>query len=59
MCNRTPIFIKSALAFVAEMLCKDGFEGTQAMDGLNVPHDPHHDDRRSLNDGHRLHFLSL
>lgn len=41
------------------MLCEDGFEGTQATDGLNVSHDTHHNDRRSLNDGDRLYFLSF
>lgn len=41
------------------MLCKDGFEGTQATDGLNVSHDSHHNDRRSVNDGNRRYFLSL
>uniref|UniRef100_A0A8C9Z575 Uncharacterized protein n=1 Tax=Sander lucioperca TaxID=283035 RepID=A0A8C9Z575_SANLU len=38
---------------------KDGFEGTQATDSLNVSHYPHHNDWRSVNDGNRLYFLSL
>lgn len=59
MCNHTPVFIKSALALVADMLSKDGFEGTQATYGCNVSHYPHHNDWRSLNDGYRLHLLSL
>lgn len=59
MYNHTPVFIKSALALVTEMLCKDGFERTQATDGVNVSHDPHHNDRRGVNDGDRLYFLSL
>lgn len=59
MYNHTPVFIKSALALITEMLSKDGFEGTQATDSLNVSHDPHHNDRRSFNDGNCLYFLSL
>lgn len=54
-----PVFIKSALALVAEMLRKDGFERAQATDGLDVSHDPNYNDRRSFDDGDRLHFLSL
>lgn len=55
----TPVFVKSALALIAEMLGKDGFERTQAVDGLDVSHNPDYDDWRSFDDGHRLHFLSL
>lgn len=55
----TPVFVKSALALIAEMLSKDGFERTQAVDGLDVSHNPDYDDWRSFDDGHRLHFLSL
>uniref|UniRef100_A0A8C4GPN4 Uncharacterized protein n=1 Tax=Dicentrarchus labrax TaxID=13489 RepID=A0A8C4GPN4_DICLA len=57
--NKNPdFFIKSASALVTEMFCKDGFEGTQATDGLNVSHNPHHNDRRSVNNGNCLYLLS-
>lgn len=59
MGSHTPVLIKSALALVTEMLCEDGFEGTQATDGLNISHDTHHNNRRSLNDGDRLYLLSF
>lgn len=55
----TPVSIKSALALVAQVLGKECFEGTQAVDGLDVPHHPDHDDRRRFNDGDCLHFLSF
>lgn len=55
----TPVSIKSALALVAQVLRKDGFEGTQAVDGLDVPHHPDHDDRWGFNDGDRLYFFSF
>lgn len=55
----TPVSIKSALALVAQVLREDGFEGTQAVDGPDVPHQPNHDDRRGFNDGDRLYFFSL
>lgn len=54
-----PVFIKSALALVTQVLRKDGFEGTQAVDGPDVPHQPDHDDRRGFNDGDRLYFFSF
>lgn len=55
----TPVSIKSALALIAQVLRKDSFEGTQAVDGLDVPHNPDHDDRRGFNDGDRLYFFSF
>lgn len=55
----TPISIKSALALVAQVLRKYGFEGTQALDGLDVAHHPDHDDRRGFNDGDCLYFFSF
>lgn len=55
----TPVFIKSALALVAQVLRKYGFEGTQALDGLDVAHHPDHDDRRGFNDGDCLYFFSF
>lgn len=55
----TPVLVKSTLALITEMLCKDGFQGTQATDSANVSHDPYHDDRWSFNDGDRLNFFSL
>uniref|UniRef100_A0A3P8WG74 Uncharacterized protein n=1 Tax=Cynoglossus semilaevis TaxID=244447 RepID=A0A3P8WG74_CYNSE len=42
-----PVFVESALALV-----------TEATDGLNVSHHPHHHDRRSVNDGNSLHLLT-
>lgn len=55
----SPVFIKSALALVTQMLCEDGLEGTQTTDGLDVTHNAHNNNWRSFNDGDRLHFLSL
>lgn len=55
----SPVSVKSALALVTQVLCKDGFEGTEAVHGLDVPHHPHHDDRRGFNNGDRLHFFSF
>uniref|UniRef100_A0A667ZE75 Uncharacterized protein n=1 Tax=Myripristis murdjan TaxID=586833 RepID=A0A667ZE75_9TELE len=51
------VFVESTLALVTEMLGKDGLEGAQATDGVNVSHDPHHNDRRRVNDSDRLHLL--
>uniref|UniRef100_A0A3Q1CTU1 Uncharacterized protein n=1 Tax=Amphiprion ocellaris TaxID=80972 RepID=A0A3Q1CTU1_AMPOC len=55
----SPVFVKSALALVTEMLGKDGFQGTQTADGFNVSHNPHHDDRWSFDDGNRLNLFPL
>uniref|UniRef100_A0A3P8SR60 Uncharacterized protein n=1 Tax=Amphiprion percula TaxID=161767 RepID=A0A3P8SR60_AMPPE len=55
----SPVFVKSALALVTEMLGKDGFQGTQTTDGFNVSHNPHHDDRWSFDDGNRLNLFPL
>lgn len=55
----TPVFIKSALALITEMLRKDGFERAKAMDRLDVSHNPDYNDRRGFDDGDRFHFLSL
>lgn len=57
--TRVPVFIKSALALVTQVLSKDGFQGAQTTDRFDVSHNTHHNDRRSLNDGHRLNFFSL
>uniref|UniRef100_H2STL5 Uncharacterized protein n=1 Tax=Takifugu rubripes TaxID=31033 RepID=H2STL5_TAKRU len=54
----TPVSIKSAFALVAQVLCKDAFEGTQAVDRLDVPHHPDHDDRRGFNNGDCFYLLS-
>lgn len=55
----TPVSIKSAFALVAQVLCKDAFEGAQAVDRLDVPHHPDHDDRRGFNNGDRFYLLSF
>uniref|UniRef100_A0A3Q1GRK7 Uncharacterized protein n=1 Tax=Acanthochromis polyacanthus TaxID=80966 RepID=A0A3Q1GRK7_9TELE len=55
----SPVSVKSALALVTEMLGEDGFQGTQTADGFNISHNPHHDDRWSLNDGNSLNLLPL
>lgn len=55
----TPVSIKSAFALVAQVLCKDAFEGTQAVDRLDVPHHPDHDDRRGFNNGDRFYLFSF
>lgn len=57
--TRIPVFIKSALALVTQVLSKDGFQGAQTTDRFDVSHNTHHNDRRSLDDGHRLNFFSL
>lgn len=54
-----PVFIKSALALIAEVLCKDGFERAKAVDGLDVSHNPDDNDRWSFNDGDCLNFFPL
>lgn len=57
--DHTPVFVESALALVTEMLGKDGLEGAQATDGVDVSHNPHHNERRRVNDSDRLHLLPL
>lgn len=55
----TPVSIKSAFALVAQVLGEDAFEGAQAVDRLDVPHHPDHDDRRGLDNGDRFDLLSF
>lgn len=54
-----PVSIKSTFALVTQVLGKDAFEGTQAVDGPDVPHHTDHDDRRGFNNGDRLYFFSF
>uniref|UniRef100_A0A8C6TI58 Uncharacterized protein n=1 Tax=Neogobius melanostomus TaxID=47308 RepID=A0A8C6TI58_9GOBI len=49
--SQTYFFIKSALALITEMFCKDGLQGTQATHSADVSHNSNHNDRRSFNNG--------
>uniref|UniRef100_A0A673XLL3 Uncharacterized protein n=1 Tax=Salmo trutta TaxID=8032 RepID=A0A673XLL3_SALTR len=49
---------ESALALVTEVLGEDGLEGPQATDCVDVPNNPHHHHRRSLDDSDSLHRLT-
>uniref|UniRef100_A0A8C9SIT7 Uncharacterized protein n=1 Tax=Scleropages formosus TaxID=113540 RepID=A0A8C9SIT7_SCLFO len=52
--KQQPLSVEATLALVADVLSKDGLEGTQAMDSLHIAHHPNNYHRGSLNDGHRL-----
>lgn len=54
-----PVLIKAPFALIADMLSKDGFEGTEAPGGFHVAHDAHDHHGRSLHNGHRLHNFLL
>lgn len=54
-----PAFVESALALVTEVLGEDGLEGPQATDCVDVPNNPHHHHRRSLDDSDSLHRLTF
>uniref|UniRef100_A0A674DP59 Uncharacterized protein n=1 Tax=Salmo trutta TaxID=8032 RepID=A0A674DP59_SALTR len=49
---------ESALALVTEVLGEDGLKGPQATDCVDVPNNPHHHHRRSLDDSDSLHRLT-
>lgn len=57
--TNAPVFVESASALVAHVLGEDGLEVAQAPDGVDVTHQSHHHHGWSLNDGHRLHNLTL
>lgn len=50
-----PVLIEAPFALIADMLRKDGLEGTEASRGFHVAHNAHHHHGWRLYNGHSLH----
>ena len=55
----SPVLVESSLAFVAQVLCKDGLERPQASGGLHIANYPHQHHGWGLNNGNSLDYFML